>query len=1054
MLSNFFIQRPIFAWVVAILIMLAGLLGIMALPIAQYPSIAPPAVQITATYPGASAATLETSVTQVIEQQLKGLDHLMYFSANSSSNGQVQIIATFQAGTDPDTAQVQVQNKVQQATPLLPSEVQAQGIAVQKSQASFLLVISLSDPTDKLNSGDISDYINSSLIDPLSRVNGVGDIQQFGSSYAMRLWLDPYKLTTFNLTPTDVRQAVQAQNVQVSGGQIGASPSVPGQQLNANVNVRSRLRTPDQFRNIVLTAKSDGSLVKLGDVARIELGSESYDINSRLDGHPAAGIAIKLAPGADALKTVEAVKARATELKRGFPANVALSFPVDNSTFVRISIKDVIKTLAEAIGLVVIVMFVFLQNWRATLIPAIAVPVVLLGTFGVLAVAGMSINTLTLFALVLAIGLLVDDAIVVVENVERIMDEEDGVSPKDATIKSMREISPALIGITTVLVAVFLPMAFFSGSTGIIYKQFAISMMAAMSLSLLVALVLTPALCATLLRHRKTADPKQQRGFFGWFNRTFSSMIDRYDRTLGRLLKRRAVVMIVYALIAALMVGLFLRMPGGFLPDEDQGTAIVQFTLPAGAVAARTEAIGREVERHMLGDEKANVKTMFLITGFNYSGTGQNLGVAFVKFKDWEDRKGSNNRAPAIVGRAMAAFSKIRDAQVFAFVPPAVQELGNANGFDMELTDTGGVGHDKLIAARNQLLGMAMQDKTLMAVRPNGLEDTPQLDVSIDPGRAGALGLQESDINDTLGAAFGSAYINQFTDRGRVKRVYMQGDAPFRMTPDNLDAWRVRTSTNTMAPVSSFADIAWTYGPTRLERYDGAPSLEILGQGANGVSSGQAMDAMEKLVAKLPPGIGHEWTGLSYQERLAGSQGMMLYGLALVVVFLCLAALYESWSVPVAVLMVVPLGVIGAVMLSSLRSFDDDIYFQVGLLTTIGLACKNAILIIEYAIAAQDEGKSPPDAAIQAAKLRLRPILMTSLAFVAGCLPLMLANGAGSGSQSAIGTAVVGGMIAATVLAIFFVPVFFVLIRTLFKGKASSSAHGDAPAKDLTPEAA
>jgi multidrug efflux pump len=1037
-ISRFFIQRPIFAWVVAIVIMLAGVLAIMSLPIAQYPSIAPPAVTVSATYPGADAETLESSVTQVIEQQLKGIDHLLYFSSTSQSNGAVLITVTFAAGTDPDIAQVQVQNKVQQATPLLPTEVQQQGVVVAKSQASFLLVVGVYDDTGRNSLIDISDFVNSKLQDPISRVPGVGDIQVFGSQYAMRIWLDPYKLNNYKLTTGDVRTAVQAQNIQVSAGQIGANPSVPGQQLNATVTVQSRLHSVDQFKNIILRTAANGATVRLGDVARVELGAETYDINAHYNTFPAAGIAVKLAPGANALNTVTAVKARVEQLKSTFPEGMKVAFPVDNTTFVKLSIHDVIQTLIEAIILVVGVMFVFLQNWRATLIPAIAVPVVLLGTFGVLAVAGFSINTLTLFALVLAIGLLVDDAIVVVENVERIMSEE-GLPPKEATIKSMGEITGALIGIALVLSAVFLPMAFFPGSTGVIYRQFSITIVSAMVLSVLVALILTPALCATLMKPLKKGHEHSDRGFFGWFNRTFDNMVARYEGTLGKLLKNYWPPMVGYGVLLLILAFLFIRLPSGFLPDEDQGAMVVQFTLPAGAVQSRSQAVVKEIEHHLFVDEKANVQGAFVVSGFNFGGSGQNLGLAFALLKDWKDRKGAQNRAPAIAGRAMAAFSKIRDAQVFAFIPPAVQELGNATGFDFELQDQGGLGHTALVAARNQLLGMAAHDPKLVAVRPNGQDDTPQLHVDVDLAKATALGLAQSDINDTLSTAWGSSYLDQFTDRGRVKNVYMQGDAPYRMTPDDLNRWYVRTTSGSMAPFSAFATTHWTYGPTRLERYNGMSSMELQGQSAPGFSSGAAMDEMETLAKQLPKGIGFEWTGLSYQERLSGSQAPALYALSLLVVFLCLAALYESWTIPVAVMLVIPLGVIGAVFAATLRGLYNDIYFQVGLLTTIGLSAKNAILIIEFAVFAEKGGATPFDAAIQAAKLRLRPILMTSLAFIAGVTPLAVSTGAGAGSQNDIGTGVIGGMLAATVLAIFFVPIFFVLVRALFKSKADRS---------------
>ncbi len=1057
-ISRFFIERPIFAWVVAIAVMLAGGLSIFSLPIAQYPSIAPPAVSITANYPGADAATLQTSVTQVIEQQLKGLDNLLYFSATSQSNGQVVITATFAAGTNPDIAQVQVQNKVQQATPLLPTEVQLQGITVAKSSPSFLLVVGVYDTNGKNTSTDISDFVNSKLQDPVSRVTGVGDVQVFGSQYAMRIWLDPYKLNSYKLTVGDVRSAVQAQNIQVSAGQIGGNPSVPGQQLNATVTVQSRLHTAEDFRNIIIRTASSGAVLHLGDVARVELGAENYDIQGRYNQHAAAGMAIKLAPGANALSTVDAVKKRVTELEPSFPEGMKVAFPVDNTTFVKLSIKDVITTLIEAILLVIAVMFLFLQEWRVTLIPAIAVPVVLLGTFGVLAIAGYSINTLTLFALVLAIGLLVDDAIVVVENVERIMSEE-GLSPKDATIKSMSEITGALVGIALVLSAVFLPMAFFGGSTGVIYRQFSVTIVSAMVLSVIVALVLTPALCATLLKPIPQGQSHAATGglfgaFFGWFNKTFDGLVARYQATVGRFLKNTWPLIIAYGALLLILGFLFIRLPTGFLPDEDQGSMLVFFQLPPGAVQSRSNDVAKQIENQLLVKEKANIKGAFTVTGFSFAGAGQNMGIGFALLKDWSERKGKDNHAPAIAQRAMGAFSQIRDAQVFAVIPPAVQELGNASGFDFELEDTGGVGHEALVAARNQLLGMASKDPKLMGVRPNGQEDTPQLHVAVDLPKAAALGLNQTDINDTLSTAWGSSYVNQFVDRGRVKRVFMQSDAPYRMAPEDLDRWYVRTSTGTMAPFSSFAHTEWTNGPSRLEDYNGNPSLEIQGMPGMGFSSGAAMDEMEALAKKLPKGVGFEWTGLSYQERLSGSQAPALYGLSLLVIFLCLAALYESWTIPVSVMLVIPLGVVGALLAATLRGLYNDIYFQVGLLTTIGLSSKNAILIVEFAVAAEKAGAKPIDAALQAAKLRLRPILMTSLAFIAGVMPLALATGAGAGSQNDIGTGVIGGTIAATILAIFFVPVFFIIIRGLFKTKLADHAQPPAEPPAPAPEAA
>jgi multidrug efflux pump len=1032
-LSRFFIERPIFAWVIAIVVMLAGALSILTLPVAQYPSIAPPSVSISANYPGADAETVESSVTQVIEQQLKGLDHLLYFSSQSQSDGSVQIDATFAAGTNPDIAQVQVQNKVQQAVPLLPTEVQQQGIVVAKQTASFLLVIAVYDDTGRYTLADIGDFVNSKLQDPISRVTGVGDLQVFGGQYAMRIWLDPYKLNNYKMTVGDVRNAVAAQNIQVSAGQIGANPAVPGQQLNATVTVQSRLHTADQFKAIVLRTSPDGAVVRLSDVARVELGADDYSVVAHYNTFPSSGIAVRLAPGANALRTVAAVKARVAELEPTFPEGMKASFPVDTTTFVKLSIHDVIQTLITAILLVVAVIFLFLQEWRATLIPAITVPVVLLGTFGVLATFGYSINTLTLFALVLVVGLLVDDAIVVVENVERIMAEE-GLSPKAATIKSMGEITGALIGIGVVLSAVLLPMAFFPGSTGVIYRQFSVTIVSAVVLSVTVALVLTPALCATILKPKDPEHVRAERGFFGWFNRNFARMVDRYEATLGRILKRSLPAMLLYGALLVGLALLFIRLPTGFLPDEDQGSMLVQFTLPTGAVQSRTAEVVKQVEHHLFVDEKANVAGAFVINGFNFGGSGQNLGMAFVRLRDWKDRRGVQNRAPAVAQRAMRVFSGIRDAQVFAFIPPSVQELGNATGFDFELEDQGSVGHAGLVAARNQLLGLAQHDPMLVGVRPNGQDDTPQLHIDVDIARAGALGLALGDIDDTLSTAWGSSYIDQFIDRGRVKQVYMEGDAPYRMTPEDLGKWYVRSSTGTMAPFSAFADSRWAFGPARLEHYNGQASMEIQGQAAPGYSSGAAMEEMARLASQLPKGIGYEWTGLSYQEQLSGAQAPALYALSLLVVFLCLAALYESWSIPVAVMLVIPLGVTGAVLAATLRGLYNDIYFQVGLLTTIGISAKNAILIVEFAVTAEKRGVAPFDAAMQAARLRLRPILMTSLAFIVGVFPLAIATGAGAGSQNDIGTGVVGGMLAATILAIFFVPVFFVLVRGGLKG--------------------
>jgi len=1052
-MSRFFIDRPIFAWMVAVGVMLAGVIAILSLPIAQYPTIAPPAVTITATYPGASAATLESSVTQVIEQQLKGIDHLLYFSSTSAANGVATITATFQPGTNPDTAQVQVQNKLTQATPELPTEVQQQGLIVAKAQADFIMIVALYDTDGRHDTTDLGDYVNSKLVDPISRLNGVGDTQVLGAQYAMRIWLDPYKLNNYKLMPSDVSSAVLAQNVQVPAGEVGAQPAVSGQELYATVNAQSRLKTADEFRNIVLKTETSGSIVRLGDVARVEIGGDTYDQNTRFNGRPAAAVAVKLAAGANALQTVALVKAKVAQLSGQFPAGVAVAFPVDNSSFITLSIKDVVTTLLIAIVLVVGVMFLFLQNWRATLIPAIAVPVVLLGTFGVLAVAGYSINVLTLFAMVLAIGLLVDDAIVVVENVQRITDEE-GLSPRDATVKSMKEITGALVGIGTVLAAVLLPMAFFGGSTGAIYRQFSVTIVAAVLLSVTVALVLTPALCATLLKpvERKTtsAEVRAQTGgplgrFFNGFNKTFDRNVERYDGALRGIIRRPRPTILVYIGLVLVMGLLFVRLPSGFLPDEDQGEIINLFTLPPGAVQSRTDAVARQIENHYLTAEKDNVEGIFSSTGFSFAGSGQNAGMSFVKLRDWKYRGAAKDRAPAIVGRAMAAFSRLPEGQVFATIPPAVRDLGNASGFDLELEDQGGLGHDRMVQAQYQLLGMAAHDPLLMAVRPNGQADTPQIELNVDRARATALGLSLADVNATLTAATGGYYINDFTDRGRVKRVYMQADAPFRMSPADLGRFYVRSSSGEMAPFSAFSTNHWDIGPSQLQRYNGVPSLEIQGQAAPGKSSGAAMDEMQKLVSRLPKGIGYEWTGQSLQEKLSGGQAPMLYGLSILVVFMCLAALYESLNIPVAILLVIPLGVVGALLAATLRGFYNDVYFQVGLLTTIGLSAKNAILIVEFANDAEKAGKSPIEAAILASRQRLRPILMTSIALIAGVTPLAISTGAGSGGQNDIGTGVIGGMLAATVLAIFMVPLFFVLVRGGVRTRRANSSSAPAP---------
>jgi multidrug efflux pump len=1049
MLSRFFIDRPIFAWVVAIVIMLAGALAIRTLPIAQYPDIALPQVSVNAIYPGASAKTVEDSVTQVIEQKMKGLDGLEYMSSTSDSSGSATTTLTFKAGTDIDIAQVQVQNKLQTATALLPQEVQQQGLTVAKSARNFLLIVGMYSEDPKTTNTDLADYIASNLQDPLARVDGVGEVQLFGAQYAMRVWLDPTKLASYSLTPADVIAAIRAQNAQVSAGQLGGVPNLPGTALNATITAQSRLSTPAEFQNIIVKNSAGGAIVHLSDVARVELGAESYGFGAKYNGKPAAGLAIRLAPGANALNTADAIKARMSQLEKNFPASFRYVIPYDSTPFVKLSIEEVVKTLIEAVVLVFIVMFLFLQNWRATLIPTIAVPVVLLGTFGVLAAFGYSINTLTMFGLVLAIGLLVDDAIVVVENVERVMSEE-GLSPVEATRKSMNEITGALIGIALVLAAVFVPMAFFGGSQGVIYRQFSITIVSAMGLSVLVALILTPALCATLLKpvakgqghvlrtdHQGPLSPVVNLGnrFFNWFNRNFNDVSHRYQGSVRGLLGKSGRWMLAYGVIILVMGFLFIRLPSAFLPEEDQGTMFTIVQLPPGAPEERTQAVLDTVRNHFLVDEKESVQAVFTVAGFSFAGAGQNAGLAFVRLRDFDERKAANLKAPAVAGRAMGKFMQIRDAMVFAVVPPAVPELGTSSGFDFQLQDIGGVGHEALVAARNQVLGMAAQDPTLAGVRPNGQDDTPQLKIDIDQAKAGAMGLTTADINAALSAAWGGSYVNDFIDRGRIKKVYVQADAPYRMRPEDLDTWYVRTADGTMAPFSAFATSHWIYGSPRLERYNGLSSVNIQGAPAPGKSSGQAMAAMEKIAAQLPPGIGFEWTGLSAQERESGNQAPALYAISILVVFLLLAALYESWAIPLSVIMVIPLGIVGALLATTLRGLSNDIYFQVGMLTTMGLASKNAILIVEFAKDIYERTGNLVEATLEAVRIRLRPIIMTSLAFVFGVLPLAISNGAGSGSQHAIGTGVIGGMISATVLAIFFVPLFFVVVERIFKPK-------------------
>jgi multidrug efflux pump len=1043
LLSRFFIDRPIFATVIAIVIMVAGALSITTLPIEQYPTIAPPSVGVFTTYPGASAATVETSVTQVIEQQLTGLDHLLYFSSTSSSDGSAQIQVTFAPGTNPDIAQVQVQNKLQSALPLLPAAVTQQGIGVAKAQGDFLMVVALYDTTGRYTSIDIADYLRSYLVDPLARINGVGNVRVFGGQYAIRIWLDPYKLQTYGLMPSDVRNAVLAQNVQVTGGEVGGLPSPPGQELNATVTAQSLMTSPAQFAAIILKTQPDGSVVRLSDVARVELGADDYSTTTRLNGRPAGGVAIQLSPGANALTTADLVKKRGTELAASLPAGLKLSFPVDSTTFIKLSIQQVIVTLIEAIVLVVAVMFLFLQDWRVTLIPAVAVPVVLLGTFGILAACGYSINTLTMFAMVLAIGLLVDDAIVVVENVERIMSEE-GLAPKEATIRSMNEITGALVGVALVLAAVFLPMAFIGGSTGVIYRQFSITIVSAMALSIMVALILTPALCASLLKPVEKGHREHSRGFFGWFNRSFAATVERYQSTLGRVIGRPLPALIVYGLLAAALVVLFVRLPTAFLPVEDQGSMVGLYTLPVGATQPRTVAVGKQIEHYLLGKERKNIDALFTVAGFNFAGNGQNLGQAFIHLSDWKDRPGPQNSAQGIARRATQALSQqVRDGQVFLLVPPAVPGLGQSSGFDLQLEDRGGLGHEALAAAQDRLVQLASKDPILSGVRQNNQPDTPQLHLDIDQTKATALGLDLGAVNDTFATAWGGEFVNNFVDRGRVKRVFLQGDAPYRSRPEDVGDWYVRGASGAMAPFSAFASTDWTVGPAQLGRYNGVPALEVQGESAPGQSSGAAMREMEKLIGQLPRGVGYEWTGLSYQELLSGSQAPLLYALSILIVFLCLAALYESWSIPLSVILVVPLGVFGAVTAATLRGFYNDVYFQVGLLTTIGLSAKNAILIVQFADVAEKGGAEPREAAMTASRLRLRPILMTSLAFMAGVFPLAVATGAGAASQHDIGTGVICGMLAATIMAIFFVPLFFVGVRRWTRGRRRP---GPAPA--------
>ncbi len=1043
-MARYFIDRPIFAWVIAIIIMLAGALSVMTLPVSMYPAVAPPAIEINTNYPGASAKVVEDSVIQIIEQNMKGLDGLIYFSANSSSNGRGLVTMTFEAGTNPDIAQVQVQNKLQLALPLLPLEVQRQGINVAKSSSGFLKVLGFVSNDGSMSAADISDYVGSNIVDSLSRVPGVGSIQVFGGKYAMRIWLDPDKLHTYGLSVDEIAAAITAQNAQVAIGQLGGTPSIQDQQLNATINAQDRLQTPEQFRDILVRGGTDGSELRLGDVARVELGAETYDFVTRYNGKPSSGLAITLATGANALETSDRVNAVMEQLQANFPPGLETTVPYDTTPFVKVSIKGVIKTLLEAIVLVFVVMYLFLQNFRATLIPTIAVPVVLLGTFGILAALGFTVNMLTMFAMVLAIGLLVDDAIVVVENVERIMSEE-GLSPLEATRKSMDQITGALVGIGLVLSAVFIPMAFMSGSTGIIYRQFSATIVSAMGLSVLVAIVLTPALCATMLKPLKKGEHNvAHKGwsgrFFNGFNRGFDRSSQTYQRGVMGLLSRPWRSMLIFAGMAVAMVLLFMRLPSSFLPNEDQGILMALVQTPVGATQQRTLEAMENLENHFLTEERDAVDSVFIVQGYSFAGMGQNTGLAFIKLKDWHERNADQGARP-VTDRAMAKMSQVKDAFIFVFPPPAMTDLGTGSGFTFFLKDNSSRGHKALLDARNQLLAAAGASKLLTNVRPNGQEDSPQMRIKVDVAKANALSLPTSSINNTLAAAWGSRYVDDFIDRGRVKRVYLQAEADFRMNPDDFNLWSVKNTKGEMVPFSAFATQQWDFGSTRLERYNGISAMEIQGEPILGVSSGEAMLEIERLAKELPKGFDIEWTALSYQERQAGAQTPLLYMLSLLIVFLCLAALYESWNVPTAVLLVAPLGILGTVMANTLRGMERDIYFQVAMLTTVGLTSKNAILIVEFAKENLERGASVIDATMHAVRDRLRPIIMTSLAFGLGVLPLAIATGAGSGAQRAIGTGVLGGMLVGTLLGVFFIPLFFVVVQRVFnRGNARKTA--------------
>jgi len=1046
MLSRFFLDRPVFAWVIAIIIMAAGGLAIYNLPVSQYPPIAPPSIYVTAFYPGASAETVENSVTQIIEQKMTGLDRMIYLSATSDSAGASRIELTFSPGTDPDLAWAKVQNKLQLAMASLPDVVQRQGLAVGKATRNYLLIVGLISEDGSMDGNDLRDYAQSNLEKVLARVPGVGEVEVFGFQYAMRIWLNPEKLTDYHLTVEDVIRALQAYNVEVSAGQFGGAPAMKGQRLNASIIVQSLLKTPDEFAAVPLRVNPDGSIIRIKDVGRTELGTDFYDVEAFYNGKPTAGLAIRMASGANALDTADAVKNKMKEMSRFFPPGMKVVYPFDTTPFIRVAIGEVVKTLLEAILLVFLVMLLFLGNIRATLIPTIAVPVVILGTFAVLGAFGFSINMLTMFAMVLAIGLLVDDAIVVVENVERIMSEE-GLSPREATAKSMDQITSALIGIGLVLSAVFGPMAFFGGSTGVIYRQFSITIAAAMLLSVAVALILTPVLCASLLKPvPKGHEPAESmvfflRPFFLWFDRIFFRFRDLYVRWVGQSLSKKLRYVFAFLLMVIGMGFLFLRMPTAYLPDEDQGILLAQILMPTGATLEQTQEVADEIQRYFQEKEKEAVASCMTIVGIGFSGRAQNNGMVFARLKDWHLRDRPDLRAKAIADRAMAALSRMRKAMVFVFPPPPVIELGNARGFDFQLLDRGGLGHGTLMAARNQLLGMAMQDPRLTAVRPNGMEDVPEYRIDVDWEKAGALGVPITSIHNNISAAFGSAYVNDFIQGGRVKRVFVQADAPYRMLPKDLEKLYVRNTSGKMVPYSSFASGRWTFGSPRLERYNGFPSMNIWGEPVPGRSTGEAMQAMEEIVTKLPPGIGFEWTGLSYQERMAIAQAPLLYAFSIFVIFLCLAALYESWPIPISILLTLPLGAIGGVIASTLRGLPSDVYFQIGLLTTLGLTTKNAILIVQFAKARVEQGMGLMEATLEGTRLRFRPILMTSLAFGFGVLPLALAAGAGAGAMNAIGTSVVGGMITGTFLVTLFTPLFYVVIeKTLGKNRVREGA--------------